>query len=206
MFAILTQHQFWAAVVAYWIFSAAVSAMPEPAANGSPAYLCFYRFLHSIAGNITTAFAEAARYRASASRGNKIPGLKNITVILLVPVLLSASACRAHYAVHPGALNTADSAAYDTLLIAEATIDQARTAYETGRLPVGAKEPLNALIHSYNLARQSWLTYRGAIATAQRKRDSAQPQVNVPPDIYFDELTKNLKDLMTAIRILEEAK
>jgi len=39
-------------------------------------------------------------------------------VILLIPVLLSASACRGHYAMHPEALNRADSAAYDTLLMA----------------------------------------------------------------------------------------
>ena len=115
-------------------------------------------------------------------------------MILLIPVLLSASACRAHYAIHPGALNVADSVPYDTLLIASAMIDDARVAYQLGRLPIGAKDLLNTLIHSYNLTRQSWLTYRGAIAT------------NVAPDIYFDELTENLKDLTTAIREFQEAK
>ena len=114
-------------MVIYWMFSAAVSSMPEPAPNGSPAYLWFFRFLHSIAGNITTAF------------GGKIPRVKTITVILLIPVLLSASACRAHYAIHPGALNVADSVAYDTLLIASAMIDDARVAYQLGRLPIALK-------------------------------------------------------------------
>src|SRR5437660_8701976 len=164
MFEILSEHQFWTAVVIYWMFSAAVSSMPEPAANGSPAYLWFYRFLHSIAGNITTAFSEAARYRAGVSPGSKIPGVKTITTMLLIPLLLSASACRGHYAVHPGALNTTDSAAYDTLLIAEAAIDHARTEYETHRLPVAARQLLDRLIESYNIARASWLTYRGAVA------------------------------------------
>ena len=182
MFEIVSEHQFWTAVVIYWMFSAAVSSMPEPAPDGSPGYLWFYRFLHSIAGNITTAL------------GSKIPGVKTMTVILLIPILLSVSACRAHYAIHPGALNTADSAAYDTLLVASATIDEARMAYQLGRLPIGAKDLLNTLIYSYNVTRQSWLTYRGAIAT------------NVAPDIYFDELAENLKDLTTAIRALEEAK
>ena len=180
MFEIVGEHQFWTAVLIYWMLSAAVSSMPEPAPNGSPAYLWFYRFLHSIAGNITTAF------------GGKIPGVKTMTVILLIPILLSVSACRAHYAIHPGALNTADSAAYDTLLVASATIDEARMAYQLGRLPIGARDLLNTLIHSYKVARQSWLTYRGAIAT------------NVAPDIYFDELTENLKDLTTAIRAFHE--
>ena len=180
MFEIVSEHQFWTAVVIYWMFSAAVSSMPEPAPNGSAAYLWFYRFSHSIAGNITTAF------------GSKIPGVKTMTVILLIPILLSVSACRAHYAIHPGALNAADSAAYDTLLVASATIDEARMAYQLGRLPIGAKDQLNTLIHSYNLTRQSWLTYRGAMAT------------NVAPDSYFDELTENLKDLTTAIRAFHE--
>ena len=31
MIEFLLEHQFWAAVALYWIFSAAVSSMPEPA-------------------------------------------------------------------------------------------------------------------------------------------------------------------------------
>jgi hypothetical protein len=164
---LLTQHQFWAAVVVYWIFSAAVSSMPDPASNGSSGYLWLFRFLHTIAGNLTTAF------------GSKIPGLKAIACTLLIPVLLSASACRAHYTIHPGALNLTDSAAYDTLLAAEATIDQARKDYQAGRLPAEARRSIKALIQFYNITRESWLTYRGAIAT------------NVPSDVYFTQLTKN---------------
>src|SRR5436309_16068162 len=45
MFEIVSEHQFWTAVVIYWMFSAAVSSMPEPAPNGSAAYLWFYRFV-----------------------------------------------------------------------------------------------------------------------------------------------------------------
>src|SRR4051794_34934359 len=81
MFEFLTQHQFWSAVVLYWIYSAAVSAMPEPAlsrtcasqpapaANANPGYAWLYRFLHTIAGNLTTAFA------------GKIPGLKTLAFL-----------------------------------------------------------------------------------------------------------------------------
>ena len=174
MIEFLRQHQFWAAVGIYWIFSAAVSSMPERDANGSPGYLWLYRFLHTVAGNITTVF------------GSKIPGLKTLIPLLLIPFVLSATSCAAHYTIHPAALNVSDSAAYDTLLIAETTIDQARTAYEAGRLPAGAKDVLNALVQSYTVARDSWLTYRGAIAT------------NVPPDLYFQQLT--------AIRALRESR
>jgi hypothetical protein len=43
----------------------------------------------------------------------------------------------------------------------------------------------------YNVARESWLTYRGALAT------------NTPSDAYFQQLTKNLTDLTDAIRAIE---
>ena len=114
-----------------------------------------------------------------------------IAAVLLL-LILSAAACTAHYSLHPGALNTMDSAAYDALLIAETTIDQARLALQAGSLPAEAKPVLDALIRSYNVARASWLTYRGALAT------------NVPSAIYFDQLTKNLNDLTTAIKEFEE--
>ena len=32
--------------------------MPDPAPNGNPGYLWLFRFLHSVAGNITTAFGS----------------------------------------------------------------------------------------------------------------------------------------------------
>ena len=77
----VSEHQFWAAVAIYWIFSAAVSSIikaspwrarasrPDPQTVRSPGYLWRYRFLHSIAGNVTTAFA------------GKIPGLKTFLAV-----------------------------------------------------------------------------------------------------------------------------
>jgi hypothetical protein len=102
MFQFLTQHQLWSVIVLYWIYSAAVSSMPDPGANANPGYTWLYRFLHSIAGNLTTAF------------GGKIPGLKTLVLILAVPLLLVPPACAMHYTAnlgHPGALNQADSEA-----------------------------------------------------------------------------------------------
>jgi hypothetical protein len=179
MFEFLIQHQFWAAVVAYWIFSAAVSAMPEPGANGSPGYLWLYRFLHTTAGNITTAL------------GSRIPGLKTMTGLLLLAIVLSTTACAVGYRVHPGSLNTTDSAAYDTLLIAKAAIDQARVENQTNPLPADVKDTLNTVIQAYNVARDAWLTYRGAIST------------NIPSDQYLQQLTKNLADLTGALESLK---
>jgi len=185
MLEFFTQHQFWTAVVLYWIYSAAVSSLPEPAGKGNAVYLWLYRFSHTIAGNLTTAF------------GSRIPGLKALGLVLILPLLYSVSACGAHTKIHPGALNSTDSAAYDALLIAETTIDQARLDVDAGQLPGpakdAAKEALDALVRSYNVARGSWLTYRGAL------------EANVPSEIYFDRLNKNLTDLVIAIRKFEEA-
>ena len=180
MFTWITQHEFWVAVALYWIFSAAVSSMPAPASNNSAGYSWIYRFLHTVAGNVTTAF------------GSRIPGAV-LGLVVTIPLLLFASACTPHYMVHPGAVNRTDSAAYDALLIAQAAIDQAKTAYQAGQLPTSAKQPLDALIQSYNIARESWLTYRGVLAT------------NVAPEVYFDELNKNIRDLLKAIQTLREA-
>jgi len=190
MFEFVSEHQFWAAVAIYWIFSAAVSSIikaspwrarasrPDPRTVGSSGYLWLYRFLHSIAGNVTTAFA------------GKIPGLKTFLLVVMIPGLLAVSSCGARYTVHPGALDKTDSAAYDVLLIAQSTIDQARILYQAGQLPGAAAEALNKLIEAYNIARESWLIYRGA-----------------PSAIYLDQVTRNVSDLARAGRAFEtEAK
>jgi hypothetical protein len=175
MIQFILQHQFWAAVGIYWIFSAAVSSMPEPGAGDSPVYLWLYRFLHTTAGNITTVL------------GNRLPGLKTAVPLLLVPLVFSTTACAA-YTIHPGALNVTDSAAYDTLLVAQAVIEQARVENQTRTLPPAEKDALNTLIRSYNIAREAWLTYRGAIAN------------KVPSDQYFQQLSKNLTELADAVQ------
>ena len=182
MFDFITQHQSWATVLIYWIFSAAVSSMPVPAAGNGAGYLWLFRFCHTTAGNLTTVF------------GNKLPGLKTIILGLTIPLLFAAPACATHYTVHPGALNNADSVTYDALQVAEAAIDQARIDYQANQLPANMKAPLDALIKSYNIARESWLTYRGAVST------------NVPADAYFTQLNQNLSDLTAAIQNFEEAK
>jgi hypothetical protein len=51
---------------------------------------------------------------------------------------------------------------------------------------------LNNLVRFYNAARESWLTYRGAIAA------------NSPSDQYFRQLNRNLTDLMNAVRDLTQ--
>jgi hypothetical protein len=184
MFEFLIQHKSWISVLVYWIFSAAVSSMPEPEKEGSAGYLWLYRFCQTTAGNIGTLF------------GNKLPGLKSILPFLILPVLFFATtACAAHhYTVHPGALNAVDSGTYDALLVAEAEIDQARAGNQAQPLSPDVKSAFNRLVVSYNAARDAYLTYRSALAT------------NAPADVYLKQLNNNLSDLVEAIRRLEQAK
>jgi hypothetical protein len=118
-------------------------------------------------------------------------------ILILILLVLSASSCAAHYRIHPGALSTTDSAAYDALLVAQAAIDQARVDFKAGELPEKAKDPLNVLIQAYNVARDSWLTYRGAITTSG---------TSVSSQAYLAQLNKHLSDLADAIKRLQEAK
>jgi hypothetical protein len=178
MIPFILQHQFGLAAAIYWIFSAAVSAMPDPKPVDPGGYVWVYRFVHTIAGNLTTVF------------GNRLPLSKLLPLVLIVPLLIAGSACAAHYAVHPGSLNAADSAAYDTLFIAETVIDLARQENISSK----DQDALKTLVALYNAARESWLIYRGALAT------------NAPSDQYFQELTKNLTELTDAIRHLKEVK
>jgi len=121
--------------------------------------------------------------------------MNHVLAFTIIGLLILLAGCAAmHYQTHPGSLNTMDSAAYDALLVAETTIDQARSDVQAGELPAGAKDALNKLIALYNLARESWLTYRGAVSA------------NVPAQPYLDQLNKNLSDLGNAIRSFQEAK
>jgi hypothetical protein len=50
----IAQHPY-ALIAGYYIFSAAVGAMPEPKDTSSDAYVWLYGFLHIISGNIAKA-------------------------------------------------------------------------------------------------------------------------------------------------------
>jgi hypothetical protein len=61
--------------------------------------------------------------------------------------------------------------------------DNARADYQAGRLPDSTRPAFNALVKTYSVARESWLTYRGGIAT------------NQPATGYFNQFNCNLLDL-----------
>lgn len=67
MFNIIQDPNFWLLVGMYWIFNAAVGAMPTPTDTAGPWYGFAYKFLHTLAGNVTNAF------------GAKVPGNATLT-------------------------------------------------------------------------------------------------------------------------------
>jgi len=45
----------WKVLFAYWVFSAAVGALPTPEEKGNKLYQFFFRFAHTLAGNLNRA-------------------------------------------------------------------------------------------------------------------------------------------------------
>jgi len=86
------------------------------------------------------------------------------TLALLAAVLLIVGAC-ASTAVHPGAASKFDSQTYDTLITAQAAIEEARAQAWTDPR---AKEILNAVIATYNTALDGYLIYHQAAAASAR--------------------------------------
>ena len=55
---LLAAHQTIVALVAYYIISAAIGALPAPAADSGNFYKWFFQFSNTLAGNLTRAFSS----------------------------------------------------------------------------------------------------------------------------------------------------
>lgn len=86
----------------------------------------------------------------------------------------------------PGAINTFDSDAYNTLVTAQGALSQAKKDF--GSDPA-AKTPLNTAIDAYNIAEHTWKTYHAAGGG-----DTADSQI----------LQQELSALVAAIASLEK--
>ncbi len=54
----LTIEQFWLLVGGYWVFSAGVGALESPDEHSGKLYRWAFRFLNTLAGNLSRAFAS----------------------------------------------------------------------------------------------------------------------------------------------------
>lgn len=75
-------------------------------------------------------------------------------------LMLLLGGCVKTYKVHPGAANTFDSQAYDSLIIAKAGIDQTKIEMQTN--PAIPKDEVNQAVAAYNAARAAYLVYHDA--------------------------------------------
>ena len=98
------------------------------------------------------------------------------TTAILLCIVLAAAACGGKaYVVHPGAVNTFDSKAYDALLTWNGALTQAKAELAAGRIPVGSRSIINQPGAVYNGARTAWLAYRAAVR-AGNATDAATAQ------------------------------
>lgn len=54
----ITWQEFWLLVALYWIFSAAAGSLEAPEPTSSKTYRFWFRFLNSLAGNLSRAFSS----------------------------------------------------------------------------------------------------------------------------------------------------
>jgi predicted lipoprotein len=88
---------------------------------------------------------------------------RNLAVCLLVLLAVSNIGCQKNVTPHPNQLNTFDGQAYDRLTEAQAALNEAKSQYAQGKLPVTAKEVINASGAVYNTTYASWLNYRDIV-------------------------------------------
>lgn len=80
--------------------------------------------------------------------------------IVLLAMFLFASCGK--YIVHPGSINVVDSKTYDSLIIAQAAIQQGHQQLVDGRLADSLKPALVSLEKSYNIALPAYKTWHAA--------------------------------------------
>ena len=97
MWQFITAHSTAFILGAYWLFSAIVSGMPDPAAGSSTAYVWIYRSLHTLAGNLSNAVAakvpspQPPAQKGSARMGSVFGSAGLLVGILMLAGCLTAS-------------------------------------------------------------------------------------------------------------------
>lgn len=102
--------------------------------------------------------------------------------------LLVLIAC--HPTVRPNAINAFDSKVYDSLLIYQGVLDEAKVQFLEGKLPPNSKLIINKGGETYNLLRDAWLAYR---ATQSADNQAMVERLMAQMDAIILDLNKLLK-------------
>jgi hypothetical protein len=76
------------------------------------------------------------------------------------PLLLLLLLAGCAKSIHPGQIDSLDGKTYDTLLVAQSVLDNAKIAISQGKLPQSAKPVINGMGAAYGELRELWLQYR----------------------------------------------
>lgn len=100
--------------------------------------------------------------------------MKSLLLILAISLI---SSCASAPVQHPGALNSFDNTAYDTLISEQAAINQAKTTI--AQYPQ-MKATLNAAIDQYNITENAYKVYHTALVQGTKPDQAAlQAQINL---------------------------
>lgn len=88
----------------------------------------------------------------------------------LVALCLLLTLCACPHTIRPGAVDGVDSEAFNVLGTWQFTLDQLKVDCPSGPTspcPQAKKDAINRIGETYNLSRQSWLSYRAAVKAGQ---------------------------------------
>lgn len=107
-----------------------------------------------------------------------------IALGLVLACVLGATSCAKNSAPHPNQISPFDGATYDTLMEAQASLDQAKIDYAAGKYAAipNAKTIINGAGASYNIAYQGWETWRD-IVLGVKAGDAATAQAQLQTDM-----------------------
>lgn len=106
--------------------------------------------------------------------------------LLLVPILLLGLGCQKN--IHPGSISIVDSNAYDSLLVAQAALDEGRKVIAEKPDPT-YKNIFNKAVAVYNQAEADWQLYHS----------TQDPALGTKLNGEISDVIKTVADLRTAL-------
>jgi hypothetical protein len=105
-----------------------------------------------------------------------------VTVILTVIAVMFTIDCQKKATPHPNQLNVFDGQAYDSLVSAQAALDEAKGQYASGKLPPSSKTVINDAGAAYESARTGWVYWRD-VSMGIKSGDVNEAQTKLQDDL-----------------------
>jgi predicted lipoprotein len=114
----------------------------------------------------------------------RIRSSRNLLCVLAVVLVMSNIGCQKKVGAHPNQINSFDGQTYDTLVSAQAALDEAKNQYAQGKLTAvpNAKLIINTAGASYETTRTAWMTWRD-ITLGVKSGDAAASQTVLETDM-----------------------